>query len=165
MVSRKGGPGGIRVPDVHGRVRSKIRPGGMGTKRLAVDYGDRLVCVRYRYDEGTKRRFKTVEIIVSEAPWNPEPFRMVFVSVEAWETKLRTEILSAGGRWNPKRGKWRLRYNRAVKLGLKSRVVAETPAPRPALQPLGTASATSGTSIAVETRFLLPAEISPLKPG
>jgi hypothetical protein len=33
--------------------------------------GDRLVCVRYRYDEQQKKRCKTVELIVEEDGWEP----------------------------------------------------------------------------------------------
>ena len=46
-------------------------PGQAGTKRLVQQYGDRLFCVRYRYDTERRMRYKTAEIIVSEAPWQP----------------------------------------------------------------------------------------------
>jgi hypothetical protein len=45
------------------QTRLKLNPGQRGTKKLVANYGDRLVCVRYRYDEQTKRRYKTVELI------------------------------------------------------------------------------------------------------
>ena len=32
-------------------------------------YGERLVCVRYLYDEARNRRLKAVELVVEEAPW------------------------------------------------------------------------------------------------
>jgi hypothetical protein len=51
------------------RVRLKLKPGQRGTKHLSRQYGDRLVCVRYRYDEETKKRYTTVELIVAEEPW------------------------------------------------------------------------------------------------
>ena len=46
------------------RTGVKLKPGQRGTKKLAAQYGDRLVCVRYRYDEKLKKRFKTVELIL-----------------------------------------------------------------------------------------------------
>lgn len=46
------------------RIRSTVQPGQPGAKKLLPQYGDRLVCVRYRYDEQRKKRFKTVELIV-----------------------------------------------------------------------------------------------------
>jgi hypothetical protein len=53
------------------RVRLVRRPGQHGTLAYVEQYGDRLVCVRYRYDAAARRRYKTVEIIVEEAPWSP----------------------------------------------------------------------------------------------
>ena len=38
---------------------------------MLEQYGDRLVCVRYRYDAQRKTRFKTVELIVAQRDWNP----------------------------------------------------------------------------------------------
>ena len=38
--------------------RSKLKPGQKRTKKLVELYGSRLVCVRYRYDEGLQKRFK-----------------------------------------------------------------------------------------------------------
>src|SRR5213596_4409560 len=53
------------------RVRLHLKPGQKGTKQLLAQYGDRLVCVRYRYDAQQKKRFKTVELIVAEREWDP----------------------------------------------------------------------------------------------
>ena len=47
------------------------RPGQRGTQKLAALYGDRLVCVRYRYDAASGARYKTVELIVDQAAWGP----------------------------------------------------------------------------------------------
>ena len=44
--------------------RLKLKPGQKGTKALVEKYGDALVCVRYRYDETSRTRLKTVELIV-----------------------------------------------------------------------------------------------------
>jgi hypothetical protein len=52
--------------------RLKLCPGQNGTKKLVKQYGEKLVCVRYRYDAARKKRYKTVELIVDEAPWNPK---------------------------------------------------------------------------------------------
>ena len=49
--------------------RVNLKPGQKGTKRLPEQYGDALVCVRYRYDAKTHKQYKTVEIIVSENEW------------------------------------------------------------------------------------------------
>ncbi|MBI3636799.1 MAG: hypothetical protein HY216_11425, partial [Candidatus Rokubacteria bacterium] len=39
--------------------------------QLLAQYGDRLICVRYRYDAQRKKRFKTVELLVAERDWEP----------------------------------------------------------------------------------------------
>lgn len=49
-----------------------LKPGQRGTKKLLKKYGNRLVCVRYRYDEEKKLRYKTVELIVDVTEWEPK---------------------------------------------------------------------------------------------
>jgi hypothetical protein len=49
------------------KVRLKLKPGDRGTKKLVVQYGDKLVCARYRYDAIQKKRLKTVEIVTEES--------------------------------------------------------------------------------------------------
>jgi hypothetical protein len=53
------------------RTRLTVRPGHPGARKLTEIYGERLVCVRYRYDAVRRCRVKTVELIVEEAPWEP----------------------------------------------------------------------------------------------
>ena len=43
--------------------KATLKPGLNGTKRLAKKYGARLVCLRYKYDEDTRKRYTTVELI------------------------------------------------------------------------------------------------------
>lgn len=58
------------------RTRLHLKPGQKGTKRLSEKYGEQLICVRYRYDEDTKKRYKTVELIVDIADWEPKKSRV-----------------------------------------------------------------------------------------
>jgi hypothetical protein len=53
------------------RTRLHLKPGQNGAKPLVAQYGDRLVCVRYRYDARRKKRFKTVDLVVAERDWQP----------------------------------------------------------------------------------------------
>lgn len=46
----------------------KIDAGMKGTKKLVEEYGDKLICVRYRNDCERKRKVKTIEIIIDESP-------------------------------------------------------------------------------------------------
>ena len=55
------------------RTRLTLNPGAPGTRQLLKQFGDRLLYVRYRYDEARNLRVKTAEIIVEERPWAPRP--------------------------------------------------------------------------------------------
>jgi hypothetical protein len=106
-----------------------LKPGQKGTKQLLTQYGDRLVCVRYRYDAQRKKRFKTVELIVAEREWEPPPPRvaadtLVGVRVGFAEVALREQVKQAGGKWNRTRKVWELRYERVVALKLEARMVS-----------------------------------------
>ena len=50
-------------------VRATLKPGLNGTKKYLQQYGDQLVCVRYRYDKSNNKRQTTVELIVDEQEW------------------------------------------------------------------------------------------------
>jgi len=52
-------------------IRTVRKPGDKGTQALMKQYGERLVCIRYRYDPARKKRYKTVELIVTEEDWQP----------------------------------------------------------------------------------------------
>lgn len=53
--------------------KKKLKPGQNGTKAMLDQYGEQLVCVRYRYDRARQLRLKTVELIVESTPWiHPE---------------------------------------------------------------------------------------------
>ena len=110
------------------RTRLTLRPGERGTRKVLSPYGDRLVAVRYRYDEASRRPFKTVEFIVSEADWAPPPPRLPDgTPVEeqiAWaEAELREQVKQAGARWNPAKRVWHLPYRQALALGLRQRIL------------------------------------------
>jgi hypothetical protein len=60
-------------PEGEMKTRLILQPGSRGTRKLLARYGQRMVCVRYRYDERLKRRYKTVELIVDEVTWELKP--------------------------------------------------------------------------------------------
>ncbi len=110
------------------KTRLTLKPGQRGTQKLVETYGDRLLCVRYRYDAERKRRVKTVEIIVDEVPWIPEigtisRTALVGVRITAQEVSLRNRVKQAGGRWNPKTRLWELSYERVAALHLEDRIM------------------------------------------
>ncbi len=111
-----------------------LTPGQKGTKKLLQQYGDQLVCIRYRYNSELKKRFKTVELIIEEAPWQSENGkravkktskydRPVFLRVGIREFELRDRIKNAGGRWDNIEKLWVLSYRKAVEFGIESRIL------------------------------------------
>ncbi|HJY82178.1 MAG TPA: hypothetical protein VKK81_13985 [Candidatus Binatia bacterium] len=110
------------------RIRSTVHPGHRGAKKELTQYGDRLVCVRYRYDEQRHRRLKTVELIVEEEAWTP--FKppppadvLVPLRIAPAEVTLRQQVKQLGGRWDPRRQVWEVRYAQAVALGVAERIL------------------------------------------
>src|SRR5262245_12656865 len=88
------------------RVRLHLKPGQKGTKRLLEEYGERLVCVRYRYDAARGERFKTVELIVSKRDWRPRRRsftndQVVALRIAFAEVAMRTREASG---WNVEPG-------------------------------------------------------------
>lgn len=140
-----GAPAPGRTAPFGCRVGARLKPGQKGTLKLLRDFGARLVSVRYRYDEAGQRRLTTVELVVAEAPWKPRPFRLVRVDVRPWEISVREAVKKAGGKWEPEKKLWRMRLDRALKLGLKERI-RPNPSPK--------------KSLPVDTSKSLPAETS-----
>ncbi len=112
------------------RTRLTRQPGQPGTKQLVAEYGAKLICVRYRYDEARGRRVKTVELIVEETPYTPtviayKPQTLVGLQVGYEEAEIKRLVKAAGAKWNPTRRVWELRYDKAVVLELTSRIVPD----------------------------------------
>lgn len=113
------------------RARKKLKPGQNGTKNLLDQYGDQLICVRYRYDEERQLRHKTVELIVESTPWIPRtelipPDSIVGLKVGLNEVNLQKQIRQAGGTWNRQLRLWQIRYDQAVGLKLEARIEPTT---------------------------------------
>jgi hypothetical protein len=112
------------------RTRLTLRPHQRGAKRLLAQYGDRLVCVRHRYDTEQKKRWKTIELIIEEQEWEPSPVsptanQMMYLRIAGGEVDLRRQVKAAGGKWRPQQQVWELRYEQVVALGLTERIVTD----------------------------------------
>jgi len=96
------------------KAHTHLKPGQKGTKRLVEQFGDKLLCVRYRYDEIRQVRMKTVEIIVDEWPFNPllqhRDKDIVAVMVPFTRIALRDRLKAAGGRWDPEEKIWWVQF-------------------------------------------------------
>lgn len=104
------------------------RPGQPGTKKLWERYGKQLVCVRYIEDAKGRKRYKTVELVVSIEDWTPPPPRierrpLVGLHIHPYETLLQKQVKAAGGKWDAKRFLWKLPRKIALALKLRARIV------------------------------------------
>lgn len=113
------------------KARTKLKPGQKGTKKLLTQYGEALVCVRYRYDVEKRKQFKTVEIIVSEADWTPPPARysdseLVSLRIGFNEKGLQEQARALGGSWDKERQLWLVRYGCIAGTKLEKLIIVET---------------------------------------
>lgn len=103
-----------------------LLPGQSGTKRLAKEYGNKLVCVRYKYDEVNHHKIKTVEIIVDEGIWEKRsdihPNKIVLIRIDYGEINLARLVKNAGGKWNKQKRAWEISYCMVKSLGLENRI-------------------------------------------
>ena len=113
------------------KTRVNLKPGQKGTKRLVEQYGDALICVRYRYDAKTHKQYKTVEIVVSESKWTPPPAKypdgaLVPLKIGIKETALQEQVRAVGGRWNKEQQVWLVPYGCIAGTKLEKLIVVET---------------------------------------
>lgn len=109
--------------------RRKINAGEPGSKKYLEKYGEKLVCVRYKYDEEKSERVTTVELVESKGtgkrkagiPYN----KKVLVKINFDEHGLRNDIKMYGGRWNPDLKLWETNYKTASELNITSRIKQE----------------------------------------
>ena len=111
-------------------MQRRLEPGAPGTRKYIEKYGDRLICVRYKYDFDRKVKLRTVELLESEETWEKKPNyvapnRTIHVRVEYGEVRLGRLIKAAGGQWNKSKKLWKIPYGTAKSLGLEERIVFE----------------------------------------
>jgi hypothetical protein len=111
--------------------RLKLKPGQKGPKALVEQYGDALVCVRYRYDEASRTRIKTVELIVDKKELTPsrkkqqkiEDETLVPVRIEYGERQLGKMARSLGGRWDPDVKLWFVQFGNIKGTELEQHII------------------------------------------
>lgn len=118
-------------------VKAIRKPGEPGTHNLLKRFGQRLICVRYRYDAAARKRYKTAEIVVAEEEWSPSPAATtqdamspattetprLAVRIAYHERELRQQVSAAGGTWSPHERLWRVTPEVVERLRLEKRVV------------------------------------------
>ena len=113
------------------KTRLILKPEQRGTKSLAKTYGDDLVCVRFRYDENLRQRLKTIELIIERVDWEPPtpkypPSRLVPLRIEGYELDLRSQVKASGGKWDPKRRLWFVKYGNIKGTPLEKHIHTDT---------------------------------------
>jgi hypothetical protein len=109
--------------------KKTLKPDQNGTNAMLDQYGEQLICVRYRCDRAHQLRLKTVELIVESAPWihsadQIAPDAIVGIKVAFAEADLQRQVKQAGGKWNRECRLWDIRYDQVVALKLTERIEA-----------------------------------------
>ncbi len=86
--------------------------------------------MRYRYDEKSRKRFKTVELIVESKPWiGPAPSfadtDLVPVYIGFSDKSSREIAKAAKGRWDPEKKLWFIRYGRIKSTALEKHIILD----------------------------------------
>ncbi len=117
------------APLLRSQIVKKIQPHQNGARRLSERFADRLVCVRYRTDPDSGRRFTTVEILVEErTPAAPAPAlhpAHQLIRIGWGEGELREAVKARGGMWVRDRKLWKVPTEVIRRLKLGKRVVPE----------------------------------------
>ena len=122
-------------------VRKTLRAGEKGTKRWQAEYKEKLLNVRYRYDDGSRMRYTTVEIIVEEKPYvhsyvngmvkaskkvatkEESKVEFAYIKIAYQELKERQQVKAAGGFWEKEKRLWKIDKRKVKELGIESRVI------------------------------------------
>lgn len=110
--------------------RLKLKPGQRGTKALVEEYGDALVCIRYRYDTASRTRIKTVELIVEKKQLpvsraGIEDKEIVPVQIAYGEKQLGILIRSLGGQWDSGGKRWYVAYGKIKGTELEKHIILD----------------------------------------
>ncbi len=112
------------------KTRLILKPGQRGTKSLVKKYGEALLCVRFRYDAKAQQRIKTVELVVERTAWKPPKPRyaadtLVPLQIRVDDMSMRQEAKAAGGRWNPEKRLWFVKYGRIAGTPLEKHIYVD----------------------------------------
>ena len=106
-------------------VIKKLSPKQLGARKLALRYGNALVCVRHRHDAEGRTRYTTVELLVEHTPIQrrkPDD-QLLAVRLDPDVPEIRRHVIAAGGQWDPQIRAWWLTRAAARRLRLLRQVV------------------------------------------
>lgn len=99
-------------------VIKKLPPPQKGSQHWERQYGDALVCVRYREDARKGLRYTTVEIVVGTRAIHREPHHYVLVPIGAFDEFKRQRAIELGAKWKRRDKGWLMTVDAAAHLGL-----------------------------------------------
>lgn len=103
------------------RVTKTLWPPQAGTIKLGRQYGDSLLCVRYRHDGSGLKRYTTIELVIDEAPVVGKQVnaRLFAVHMLHAEDALIELALKRGAHWHARDRKWIMKGELVKQLGLE----------------------------------------------
>ena len=112
------------------KTKRTVLPGQAGFIKWREKYGEKLLCVRYKYDAEKGKKMITVELVVTEKEWHRNkkhiPRNKLFsVKIAYGERELGQRIRSLGGVWVWEKKIWRVNWEAIQALGLEGRIVDE----------------------------------------
>ena len=110
--------------------RLKLKPGQKGSKALVEKYGSGLVCVRYRYDEASRTRIKTVELIEEKKALPARQLKLadealIPVRIAYGERELGKLSRKLGGIWDPDGKLWYIPYGKVKGTELEALMISD----------------------------------------
>ena len=106
------------------RVTKTMSPDQPGAIKLAREYGESLICVRYRCNAELTTRYTTVELLLQETPIqrSTEALKLIQVQMPWDDAELRKKAAEMGASWNCNTKRWTMPLYVARALGLTERV-------------------------------------------
>jgi len=110
------------------RTQKVLKAGQPGTQKYVRQFGEKLLCIRHKYEKMTQQKYITAEIIVESTKWYPNadniPHNKIMdLNIEYKEKYLRKLVQESGGKWNPGKKVWQLAFHQVKALGLEDRIV------------------------------------------
>ena len=103
-------------------VAKKIKPSQRGAIKLARNYGDELLCVRYRENSDGTERLTTVELVVERVVIQKRDDPVVSFKLKQDEIDLRRRAMAKGAKYDGQNYMWKLRRSEVLRMGLKNRI-------------------------------------------
>ena len=100
----------------------KIKPSQRGAIKITRNYGNELLCVRYRENPDGTERLTTVELVVERVMIQKRDDPIVSFKIKSDEVDLRRLAQCKGATYDSKNQMWSLVRSEVLRMGLRSRI-------------------------------------------